>query len=338
MRLRLFALLLAAFTPLAAPLAQGDEHEHAPEAAAPATQTPTAGENVQHAVEQAGPGAEEPRGDIIMPHITDAHHLEIPWFNSHWAKEIELPRWTPIHLGPVTIDLSPTKHIVMLLFAALLCCLVLIPAAQFHRRATATDGAPKGVSNGIEAVVLYMRNEIILPNVGHHGNAFVPYLLTVFFFILFANVLGLIPYMSTPTGNIAVTGTLAIISFIVIEIAGMRALGAGYLNTIVYWPHDQPLLMKAGLTIILTPVEIIGKFTKPFALAIRLFANMTAGHVVVLAFIGMIFTFGSWIVAPLPFLMAVAIMLLEVLVAFIQAFIFTLLTSVFIGQIRSGAH
>jgi F-type H+-transporting ATPase subunit a len=338
MRLRLFALLLAAFTPLAAPLAQGDEHEHAPEAAAPATQTPTAGENVQHAVEQAGPGAEEPKGDIIMPHITDAHHLEIPWFNSHWAKEIELPRWTPIHLGPVTIDLSPTKHIVMLLFAALLCCLVLIPAAQFHRRATATDGAPKGVSNGIEAVVLYMRNEIILPNVGHHGNAFVPYLLTVFFFILFANVLGLIPYMSTPTGNIAVTGTLAIISFIVIEIAGMRALGAGYLNTIVYWPHDQPLLMKAGLTIILTPVEIIGKFTKPFALAIRLFANMTAGHVVVLAFIGMIFTFGSWIVAPLPFLMAVAIMLLEVLVAFIQAFIFTLLTSVFIGQIRSGAH
>jgi F-type H+-transporting ATPase subunit a len=177
-----------------------------------------------------------------------------------------------------------------------------------------------------------------MPNVGHHGNGYVPYLLTLFFFILFANVLGLIPYLSTATGNIAVTATLAIISFIVVEIAGMRTLGAGYIHTIVYWPSDMSLLMKSLLTIILTPVEIIGKFTKPFALAIRLFANMTAGHVIVLAFIGMIFTFGSWWVAPLPALMAVAIMLLEVLVAFIQAFIFTLLTSVFIGQIRAGAH
>jgi F-type H+-transporting ATPase subunit a len=90
--------------------------------------------------------------------------------------------------------------------------------------------------------------------------------------------------------------------------------------------------------VILTPVEIIGKFTKPFALAIRLFANMTAGHVIVLAFIGMIFTFGSWVVAPLPFIMAVAIMLLELFVAFLQAFVFTLLASVFIGLIREGAH
>jgi F-type H+-transporting ATPase subunit a len=131
---------------------------------------------------------------------------------------------------------------------------------------------------------------------------------------------------------------LAIMSFVVVEIAGMRALGKGYLGTIVYWPHDMSFPMKAGLTLVMTPVELIGKFTKPFALAIRLFANMTAGHVVVLAFIGMIFTFQSWIVAPLPFVMAVAIMLLEILVGFIQAFIFTLLVSVFIGQIRAGAH
>jgi F-type H+-transporting ATPase subunit a len=177
-----------------------------------------------------------------------------------------------------------------------------------------------------------------MPNVGHHGEKYVPFLLSLFFFILFANVLGLIPYGATPTGNISVTAMLAIMSFVMVEIAGMRELGAGYLKTIVYWPHDMPVPMKMGLTVILTPVEIIGKFTKPFALAIRLFANMTAGHVIVLAFIGMIFTFGSWVIAPLPFLMAVAIMLLEVLVAFIQAFIFTLLTSVFIGQIRAGAH
>ena len=328
MRPTLFALLVAAVLPLCA-IAQEPGR-------------PSPAEGAAHAIETAGPGAPAEQagggGDIIMPHITDSHHLEIPWFNSHFAKAIELPQWPPIHLGPLTIDLSPTKHVVMLLVAATLCCIVLITAARKHRRYATAGGAPRGVANGIEAMVLYMRNEIIMPNVGHHGNAYVPYLLTLFFFILFANVLGLIPYGATATGNIAVTATLAVISFIVVEIAGMRALGAGYIKTIVYWPSDMPLLMKSLLTIILTPVEIMGKFTKPFALAIRLFANMTAGHVIVLAFIGMIFTFGSWVVAPLPFIMAVGIMLLEVLVSFIQAFIFTLLTSVFIGQIREGAH
>ncbi len=336
MRLPLFLLMVAA-----APLSAQVHEPATPVAPAATGQTPTATQNVQEAIDHAGPGAEAPAGgggDIIMPHITDSRHLEIPWFNSHFAKAIELPHWPPIHIGGFTIDLSPTKPVVMLFVAALLCCLVLITAARSHRRTATAGRAPKGVANGIEAMVLYMRNEIIMPNVGPHGNAFVPYLLTLFFFILFANTLGLIPYGATATGNIAVTATLAIISFIVIEIAGMRALGKGYLGTIVYWPHDMSLPMKMGLTLILTPVEIIGKFTKPFALAIRLFANMTAGHVVVLAFIGMIFTFGSWIVAPLPFLMAVAIMLLEILVSFIQAFIFTLLTSVFIGQIRAGAH
>jgi F-type H+-transporting ATPase subunit a len=324
MRLVTFALLLASAGPL---IAQ----------APPQPERPTVSEGIRSAVEQAGPEA-APRVDIIMPHITDSHHLEIPWPNSHFAKEIELPRWAPIHVGRLTIDLSPTKHVVMLLFAATLCCIVLILAARGQARHARAGGAPKGVSNGVEAMVLYLRNEVIIPNVGAHGNGFVPYLLTLFFFILFANVLGLIPYGSTPTGNIAVTATLAIMSFIVIEIAGMRALGKGYLGTIVYWPHDMSLPMKAGLTLVMTPVELIGKFTKPFALAIRLFANMTAGHVVVLAFIGMIFTFQSWIVAPLPFAMAIAIMLLEILVAFIQAFIFTLLVSVFIGQIREAAH
>jgi F-type H+-transporting ATPase subunit a len=275
---------------------------------------------------------------MIMHHITDSRSIEIPWPNSHLARTIELPHWPPIHIGSFTIDLSPTKHVVMLLFAATLAGIVLIVAARGQRRHAIAGQAPKGVPNGIEAVVLYIRNEVIMPNVGHHGDRYVPYLLTLFFFILFANVLGLFPYMATATGNIAVTATLAIMSFITVEIAGMRALGRGYIKTIVYWPHDMPFFMKMGLTLILTPVEIIGKFTKPFALAIRLFANMTAGHVVVLAFIGMIFTFGSFFIAIAPVLMAVAIMLLEILVAFLQAFIFTLLTSVFIGQIREGAH
>ena len=157
-------------------------------------------------------------------------------------------------------------------------------------------------------------------------------------FILFANLLGLIPYGSTATGNISVTATLAIITFLVIEFAGMRAQGVGYLNTIFYWNKDLPLAMRIPMFVLMTPIEIVGKFTKPFALAIRLFANMTAGHIVVLALIGLIFTFQSYVIGTAPLLMAVAIMLLELFVAFLQAFIFALLASVFIGQIREGAH
>jgi F-type H+-transporting ATPase subunit a len=190
----------------------------------------------------------------------------------------------------------------------------------------------------MEAMVLYLRNEIILPNVGSHGDKFVPFCLSLFFFILFCNLLGLIPYGSTATSNISVTATLAIITFVAVEVSGMRALGAGYIKTIVYWPHDMPLAVKAPITLIMTPVEIIGKLTKPMALAIRLFANMIAGHVVVLALISLIFTFASWMIMPGPVFAATAIMLLELFVAFLQAFVFTLLAAVFIGQIREGAH
>lgn len=277
--------------------------------------------------------------DIIMPHITDSHHIEIPWVNAEWGKDIELPRWAPVQVGPVAVDLSPTKYVVMLAVASTLCALVLIIAARSHQRHTRATGVPKGFATAIESTVLYVRNEVILNNVGHHGEAYVPYLLTLFFFILFANVLGLIPYFSTATGSISVTATLAIMSFVTIEWAGIRTLGWGYLNTIFYWPSDMPFgVMKVVLFLILTPVELLGKFTKPFALAIRLFANMTAGHVIVLAFIGIVFTFGSYFLAPAPLAMALGIMLLEVLVSLIQAYLFTLLTSVFIGQIREAHH
>lgn len=279
-----------------------------------------------------------PTTDIITPHITDSRHLEYPCLEPGFACHVELPHWAPIHLGPLTLDLSPTKHVVMMLIAATLCLVTLLWAAASHKKQHATGRAPHGTANGMEALVLYLRNEVVIPNVGHHGDKFVPFILTLFFFILFANLLGLIPYGSTATGNISVTATLAIITFIVVEIAGMRALGKKYLGTVFYWPHDMALGMKLPMTLIMTPVEIIGKFTKPFALAIRLFANMTAGHVVVLALIGLIFTFGSYFIAPAPFLMAVAIMMLEIFVAFLQAFIFSLLASVFIGQIREAAH
>lgn len=276
--------------------------------------------------------------DIITPHITDSHHLEYPCFEPGFACHVELPHWAPIHLGPLTLDISPTKHVVMLFIAATLCLVTLLLAARAHKRQHATGTHSKGFANGIEALVLYIRQEVVLPNVGHHGERYAPFILSLFFFILFANLLGLIPYGSTATGNIAVTGTLAIITFVMVEVAGLRALGKGYLKTIVYWPSDQPFIMKALLTPLMTPLELAGKFTKPVALAIRLFANMTAGHIVVLALIGLIFTFGSYAIAPLPLLMALAIMVLEVFIAFLQAYVFALLSSVFIGLIREGAH
>ncbi len=275
--------------------------------------------------------------DIITPHITDGDHMEVPWPVFPFFKEITLPHWEPIHIGPLTLDLSPTKHVVMLLLGATLLFLIMVLVARAHRRALASGATPKGAANAIEAMILYVRNEVILPNVGHHGEGFVPYLLTAFFFILTLNLLGLIPYGSTATGNISVTATMAIMTFITVEIAGIRAQGLGYLNTMFYWNNQLPVVMRPVMFLIMSPVEMIGKLTKPFALAIRLFANMTAGHIVVLAFVGLIFAAASlW--SALPFAMAVAIMVLEIFVAFLQAFVFTLLSSVFIGQIRAAHH
>ena len=285
--------------------------------------------------------------DIITPHITDSYELEMPWFNAEFAKEVCLgrheangecgPLWDPVHIGSFEINLSPTKHVVFLLLAAAISTLVLVGAASAQRRHQATAGHTKGFAGGIEAAVLYLRNEVILPNVGPHGEAFVPFGLTLFFFILTANLLGLIPYGATATGNIAVTATLAIITFVVVEITGIRTQGAGYLGTLFYWNKELPLYVRIPMFIIMSPVEMIGKLAKPFALAIRLFANMTAGHIVVLALIGLIFAFRS-IASGAPFLMAIGIMMLELFVALLQAYIFTLLSSVFIGLIREGGH
>lgn len=313
-------LLLLALAFAAAPLAaQESAHVTAP------------------AVESAC-GAHDP-SDIITPHITDSHCIEYPGFPKFWEpREAELPRWAPIHVGGTTIDLSPTKHVVMLLVAALLCCVILIGAARAHVRHTHDVGRPKGFAAGIEAMVLYIRQEVALPNLGHHGEGYAPFICALFFFILLANLLGLIPFGSTATGNVSVTATLAIVTFIVVETAGMRAQGLGYLNSIFYWNKELPLVMRVPMFVLMSPIEVVGKLTKPFALTIRLFANMTAGHIVVLALIGLIFVFKSYVLGTAPLLMAVAIMMLELFVAFLQAFIFSLLASVFIGQIREAHH
>ncbi|MEO7083768.1 MAG: F0F1 ATP synthase subunit A [Gemmatimonadaceae bacterium] len=277
--------------------------------------------------------------DIIMPHITDSKTIDFPCWKGlgEWACEAKFAVHN-VTVGGHTFDLGLTKHIFFMMFAAVLLVAMLTMTARAHTKSTAAIGRPKGFATSLEVVILYLRNEIYMPVLGGHGgSAYVPFCLTLFFFILFCNLLGLVPYGSTATGNVAVTATLAIITFVMIEIAGMRALGMGYIGTIVYWPHDMSFPMKAGLTLIMTPIELVGKFTKPFALTIRLFANMLAGHVIILALIGLIFMFGFYL-APVAIAMALFIMLIEILVAFIQAFIFSLLAAVFIGQIRAAHH
>jgi F-type H+-transporting ATPase subunit a len=271
----------------------------------------------------------------IPHHLANSHEVETPFGVLH------LPRWEPHHIGGLAIDFSPTKHLVYMLLAAAIVGLVFVLSGQAVARAQARGRPPKGFAGSMEALALYIRQEVVLPNVGHHGEGYAPYLLTLFFFILAMNLLGLLPWGATATGNISVTAALAVMAFLVIEVTGMLTLGPkGYLKTIFYLPSGLPggvggAFLKVVLLAVMTPIELIGKLAKPFALAVRLFANMTSGHVLVLALIGLTFLFQSYAVGLGASVLATGVMLLELFVAFLQAFVFTLLTSVFIGLMRA---
>ena len=275
-------------------------------------------------------------GGMIFEHTADAHALELP-FVGHVA----LPQWAPVHVGRMAIDLSPTKHVVFLLTAAFLVWLTMwLTGRALERQRTQGSGAPRGVASMIEAMVLFVRNDVAIANIGHGGAKFAPYILTLFWLILYCNVLGLLPFGATATGNLAVTGALAFTAMLTIEISGMVALGPkGYAKTIVFVPPGTTGLTAVLLTLIMIPVEVIGKIVKPFALMLRLFANMTAGHFVILSLMGMIFIFGHlsvarWAIAGGSVAFMLFMYALELLVAVLQAYIFALLTSVFIGLMQ----
>jgi F-type H+-transporting ATPase subunit a len=254
-----------------------------------------------------------------------------------FAGYVDLPPAGSWMLGP--LDITPTKYVIYLWITGLLMLLIFIPAARAARRSREGGNSPRGGHNVIEAMVLFFRDQVVMPNIGHGGEKYVPFVTTLFFFIAIANLLGLVPYGGAATASISVTASFALLSLIVIEVAGMRALGpVGYLNTIFYWNKELPLPMRILLLIILSPVEMLGKLAKPFALAIRLMANMTAGKIVIYSLIGLIFVFGSWWLIVGPIVMTVALTFLKIFVAFLQAYIFALLTSVFIGLIRHAHH
>jgi len=308
----------------------------APAARTMAAQEPTA-EVAREAVDPHKSQGEAEQNQIdITHHIGNSHELELPFVGV-----VELPRFAPIHVGRLTIDFSPTKHLIFMLLSATLVAVVFLLSARSIAGVQAQGRPAKGFAGAMEATALYIRQEVVLPNVGHHGEGFAPFLLTLFFFILAMNLLGLLPWGATATGNIAVTAALAVMAFVVIEVTGMRTLGLkGYLKTIFYLPEGLPggvggTALKVLLLAVMTPIELIGKLAKPFALAVRLFANMTSGHVLVLALIGLTFLFKSYAVGLGASVLATGVMILELFVAFLQAFVFTLLTSVFIGLMRA---
>lgn len=232
-------------------------------------------------------------------------------------------------------DISLTRNVIqMFLSLGILLWILLAAAAKYKKNGT--NVAPTGVQNLIEPVVTFIRDEVGKPNLGKKYEKFMPYLLTVFFFILINNLFGLLPGSANVTGNIAFTMVLAIISLIVILFSTNRHFWGH-----IFWPPGVPVFVK----IILIPIEVASTFLiKPGALMIRLFANMVAGHIVITCFILLIFIFGAmnqvagWGFAPVSVAFTVFIYFIEILVAFIQAFIFTNLTAVFIGQSFEGEH
>ena len=263
--------------------------------------------------------------DNPLHHVVDANHLELPFGN------VALPKF---HLG--LFDFQLTRFMVMELLAACLIAAIVIPLARHIARYPVTKGA---FLNAFEAMVLYIRDEVARPAIGGHGaDAFLPYLWTVFFFVLFNNLMGMFPGGASPTGNISVTIVLALATFGVVLFTGMKAMGpVGFWVGIV--PKlDVPPLIKAPLWVLLFVIEVAGLLIRHMVLCVRLFANMLAGHLVLAVIYGFILVVsgGLWyVVTPLSLGGLLALSLLELFVAFLQAYIFTFLSALFSG---SAAH
>ena len=232
-------------------------------------------------------------------------------------------------------DISLTRNVVQMLLALTIFVWIMLRIANRYKSGVGVTSAPKGSQSLLEPVITFVRDEVAKPNLGHKYEKYLPYLLTVFFFILINNIFGLIPGSANVTGNIAFTAVLGLISFVVIMFSTNKH----------YWGHIfNPPGVPLGVKFILVPVEFLSVFIKPFALIIRLFANMVAGHIIIICLISLIFIFGQlnpiagWGASPLSIGFTVFIYLIEVLVAFLQAFIFTMLTAVFIGQAFEGEH
>ncbi|MFC1477510.1 F0F1 ATP synthase subunit A [candidate division KSB1 bacterium] len=275
-------------------------------------------EAAQHGVQEGAEHGGEAIGDVLIHHVANADYLD---FLGH---KVPLPH-LPEMFG---IDMSITKHVVMLWIAAALVFFVFAFGMKWKKMVPAN-----GLTSFFEPIIIFVRDEIVYQTFGKDGKPFLPFFLTVFFFILFMNLLGLFPFMATATGNIMVTGALALISFVLIQVAGMVKNGF-----FTHWKNLVPSGVPAPLIPILIPVELMGMMAKPFALCIRLFANMTAGHIVIFAFLGLIILLENYFIASVAIPLAVAITAMEIFIAFLQAYIFTFLTALFVSMTYHPSH
>lgn len=252
-------------------------------------------------------GSQEKLGaDFIMGHIVD-HPL--------------------VHIEIFGFDLSITKHVLMMWVVAAIMIAMFVAAFRKPKL------VPHGLANFFEFIIEYLEKEVMQPYLGSHTRHYAPYLLTAFFFILMCNLLGLVPGAATATGNISVTAAMALLTFSMVQIAGIKNHGlVGYFKGLI--PPGLPIFILP----IMVPVELISLCTKHFALAIRLFANMVAGHVVIFALLLIIFTFKSYVIGAVTLGGILFVSLLEILIALIQAYIFTILSSVFIGMAVHQEH
>ncbi len=218
------------------------------------------------------------------------------------------------------LDFSITKNVVFIFLVGLLMFFMFRKMASNYSK----NALPKGMGRLLEPIILYIRDDIAIPNIGEkHYKRYMSYLLTVFFFVWIINLLGLTPLGVNVTNNIAVTFVLAIITYFITTFTANRAYWKH-----IFWMPDVPVPMK----IILAPIELLGTFIKPFSLMIRLYANITSGHIVLMSIIGMMFIFKSWIGSPLSFGLAFVLSILELLVAVLQAYIFTMLSALYFGS------
>jgi F-type H+-transporting ATPase subunit a len=297
-----------------------------------------------HFFSYAGSDGEEHHATIPLPVILYSPQKGVSTFMSsafhHGHTEVDGYKLVgnkivPVDTSVTVYDFSMTRNVVQMIIALTILVLLMTSVAKRYREGQGITRAPKGFQNAIEPVITFVRDEVAKPNIGHKYKKFMPFLLTVFFFILINNLFGLIPGSANVTGNIAFTAVLGVISFLVVNFSGNKH----------YWGHIVNPPVPFGIKFIMVPVEILSIFTKAFALIIRLFANMLAGHIIIICLISLIFIFSSISTvagigfSPVSVAFAAFIYVIEVLVAFIQAFIFTNLTAVFIGQaVEEGHH
>jgi F-type H+-transporting ATPase subunit a len=239
----------------------------------------------------------------------------------------------------VPLDFSITKNVAAIIISSLLLCLIFISVARTYKRREGE--APKGLQSFLEPAIIFIRDDVAKSSIGKNYERYMPYLLTLFFFILLNNLLGLVPIFpggANVTGNLAVTGVMALFTLLITSFSGNRA----------YWQHifntpGVPWWLKIPIPLI-PIIEVLGAFTKPFVLMVRLFANITAGHIIILGFISLIFIFGNmniylgYGVSVVSVLFSVFLSLLEILVAFIQAYVFTLLSALYFGMATEEHH